>query len=395
VGTPLEVTTQRSGIPLLRTSERNDFKRCPWMWHQSWNRGLTSSRTPTWSWFGSAWHKGMEARYIPGTKRGSLLDAIGAFEEALDGEVRRVYTEGYSIDEVDIVDGRKLGEAMMRGYYRHYGKESEWEVIHTEQTFQIDVVDPADASKVLVTYAGTWDALMWNRLTKTFWVWDHKTRKSFPARWEFYDINDQAGSYLWVAPEILRHLGVFSKKDELEGLVFNAARKAMPDTRPVNPMTGKATNKPTKDHYLEVFTAKGLNIPPRATLAVLADMAETLNIRVYGADSAVQPQALFHREEIWRSPEERVKQAKRVQAEAAAMAAMRRGDLPLWKTPTEDCVRCQLFEYCSVDEQNQSEGEFFAESAMKRRDPYRDHRTDFALRGVSLASPGKSAKKKG
>lgn len=389
----LKVLTQESGVPLLRTSERNDFKRCPWLWDKVWNKGLRSSREPTWAWFGTAWHKGMEAYYPVGRKRGKRIDVKDAFIEHLDNEVRKVYTQGRDVDETDIVDGKELGLAMIDGYFDMYGKDSDWEVIHTEQPFQIEVTDPRDPSRVLVTYAGTWDALMWNRRTKSFWIWDHKTRKAFPSNFEFYGINDQAGSYLWVAPEILRHLGVFGKKDTIEGLVFNTARKAMPYLGDVNE-DGLATNKPRKEHYIERITEAGLHIPARPTLATLETLTGQYGLKVYGDPSARQPAPLFHREMIYRTEQERVTQAERVQGEAMAMAEMRSGNLPLWKTPTEDCVRCTMFEYCSLDEADKEAGRQFANATLKRSDPYRDHRTDFADKGASLDTPVKKISKK-
>jgi hypothetical protein len=378
------VDSEPMTVPLLRTSERGDFKRCPWLWDKTWNQGLTTRREPTWAWFGTAIHKGLEAWYIIGTKRGKLQSMIDTFEAALNETTRRIWTEGKTdLDEQEVVDARELGIAMLRGYVDFYGQDDEWEVVQTEQPFQIEVVSPFNDSEVLVNYAGTWDALMRNRVTKAWWIWDHKTRKSFPSNWEVYSINDQAGSYLWVAPEILRHLGIFGKKDVLEGLVFNALKKAMPDKRPVN-ADGLSTNLPKKEDYIAALTARDIHVPAKGTLDGLAAIAEQFHIKVFGQPSMKQPSPLFHREEIWRSPEERVKQASRVQAEALAMKQMRDGTLSIWKTPTEDCVRCKIFEYCQLDESSVEDGKILAKNTLVKRDPYRDHRVDFDARGISL-----------
>lgn len=368
-------------VPLLRTSERNDFKRCPWLWHETWINGLRSRREPTWAWFGTAIHRGLEARYPVGKKRGAVSDMHDAFDEALDNQARRIYTEGAEVDETEIVDGRLLGHAMLDGYVAHYGEDRHWEVLHTEQPFQIDVPHPTIPDETIVVYAGTWDLAIFDRVEKVYKIVDHKTRKTFPSNWGFYTINDQAGSYLWVAKEVLVHKGILKKKDPIEGLVFNALRKAMPDTRPLN-ADGLACNKPTKAHYLD---ALGFATAPRGvTVEGLAEMARDRGITVYGDPSVKQPTALFHREEVWRSPEERVTQARKVQAEATVMNEMRHGRLPLYKNPTEDCVRCQLFDYCSLDEQNKDEAKEFAAATLTVRDPYRDHREAMAEGGIEL-----------
>lgn len=312
----------------------------------SWNKGLTSRRVPTWSWFGTAIHAGLESWYIPGKKRGGRRKMLAAFDEALDGETRRIYTDGGEISEDEIVDGRALGHAMLLGYIDHFGQDTEWEVIHSEQSFQIDVPGVKKKDPVLAIYCGTWDSLWRNRRTKELWLVDHKTRRSFPQNWSFYNINDQAGSYLWVAPEVLVAMGVLSKKDKIEGLIFNALRKHLPDERPRN-SDGECLNKD-------------------------------------GSVSKRQPAPLYHREEIYRSPEERVKQAKRVQGEALVMSKMRSGEIPVFKNPTENCVRCQYFEVCELDEWSEEEGRELARSVLMKRDPYKTHTEAMARGGVTI-----------
>jgi len=375
--------------PLLRTSERSDWRRCPWLWEVTWRRGLRTRKTPVWAWFGTAIHAALEVYYPPGIKRGKLADVLVAFHESADGETGRIWTEnqGHLEDDFEeqVVDAKVLGEAMLRGYVEHYGGDRQWEVIHTEQPFQINVPHP-QTGESMVVYAGTWDSLMRNRRTKDFWIWDHKTRKSFPSegRWQFYNINDQAGSYLWVAPEVLKFLGVFKKTDKIEGLVFNALRKHLPDTRPINPETGKATNNPTKDHYLEAFEKAGIELPRKVLVKDLATMAKSAGLRVYGEPSARQPVELFHREEVFRDHHERVTQAKRVQAEAKIMSLMRSGKLDVYKVPTEECTRCPIFDYCEMNEQNPEAAEDFAKTMYRRTDPYRDHREAMTLKGVEV-----------
>lgn len=379
---------------MLRTSERNDFKRCPWLWHESWIKGLRPRKAPTWSWFGTAIHAGLEARYPVGTKRGSRADMLDAFVEALDNQTRKVWTEVEMSDEIEteIVDAEVLGKQMLLGYVEQYGDDTEWDVLHTEQPFQIDVPDPV-TGRVLVVYAGTWDLAVQNRRTKDYWLVDHKTRKTFLRDWSYLSLNDQSGSYLWVGREILRHLGIFKKKDVLEGIIFNYLRKALPDDRPVDPSTGLYTNKPRKEHFAAAIEAKGYVIPPKATLAVLEQIASDKEIVVYGDASARQPGALYHREPVYRSPQEHVAQARRVMAEAQWQQAILDGTLPLYKTPTEECPRCILFEYCQLDESSTEEGQEFAASMLVRRDPYRDHREAFdAGDGISLHHKEKGKK---
>jgi hypothetical protein len=374
---------------LMRTSERGDFKRCQWMWYQRWVLGLTSQRVPTWAWFGTAVHKAMEVRYPLGKKRGHMADVLQAFEDAVDGQVGKIYTEGLELDEEEVVNATELGKAMLRGYHRRYGRDQHWQVIHSEQPFQINVHHPV-TGKLLLVYCGTFDMVVWDTAVKRFYVVDHKTRKTFPAIWTFYDLNDQGGSYLWVAPEVLEHLGVFTKRDsrKVEGIIFNALKKALPDDRPRNAL-GEATNKPTKVHYVEALGSRGIvdaDGKPlmKAKLDRLQELATAAKLEVFGDVSAVQQGELFHRYTSRRGPEERVRQAQHVVNESIQMNRVRKGiDAPT-KNKTEECTRCPLFDMCQLDEIDPAQGLEYAEGSLMRRDPYADHREDFAANGVRV-----------
>lgn len=351
----------------LRTSERKDFRRCPWLWEQSWLNGLKPRRAPTWAIFGTAVHKGLETYYRKGVRRGRKQDAVDAFLDNIDLSLRKVGIdlsevsldddgipeEGTSKATAELVAADELGEAMLWNYFDTYGNDSDWEVIHTEQPFQIDVPHPTKPGKTLVVYMGTWDALMRHRPTGKFWLWDHKTAKSLPNI-QYLELDDQAGSYLWVAKEVLVHKGIFTKKDTIEGIVFNYLKKAKPDARPVD----------SNGHSLNLD----------------------------GSVSKRQPAPRFLRHPAARTPHQIVEQARRVQAEAQHMEAMRTGVLPIYKNPTMDCPRCPLFDLCTLHEAG-DDWEDYRDALFVVRDPYADHREAMAENGIVLTG-GRSGRSK-
>lgn len=334
-------------VPWVRNSERNDFKRCPWKWYWSWVKGMTGQRVPTWAWFGTAVHYALEVRYPVGLRRGHPADVLDAFVESVGNQTRRMYTEGMEADEEEVVDGIELGKAMLTGYMQKWGNDQAWEVIHSEQPFQIDVPDPrSNVEKIIAVMCGTWDLIIWDRVDKVYRVVDHKTRRSFPQSWAFYDINDQAGTYLWVAPEVLRHKGIFGPRDTIDGIIFNCLRKAMPDPRPTD-RRGQALNK-------------------------------------NGTVSKVQPRALFYRHTSHRTPHERVRQARRVAVEVRHMNTVRNRPSLLMKNTTEDCTHCQFFDICELDERSPREARTYARTLLVQRDPYRDHREAMQEKGIEI-----------
>lgn len=367
----------------MRTSERGDFKSCQFFWFWHWDQGLSSPTVPTWSWFGTAIHKALEVRYPIGTKRGPLPDVLDAFEAACDGEHRRIWERGGDLDDEEVHDGIELGRAMLTGYVKHYDQDSRWQVIHTEQPFQIDVRSPR-TGRLITVYCGTWDLLVWDRIDKVYRLVDHKTRAQFKQDWSFYDLNDQGGSYLWVAPEVLVHLGLLKKTDVIDGIVFNMLRKALP--QPVAE-DGIRYNLPKRQHFeaaLQKAGAISTAVPPKMTVKALAELARKWELDVKGDPKAVQPTPLFRRYTTRRGAEQRVNQARKVLAEATQMDLVRRGKLPLTKHPTEDCVRCPLFDFCQLDELDPEEAQGYARTMLAVRDPYADHREAMQHGGVTV-----------
>lgn len=332
---------------LLRTSERNDFRNCQWYWQQHWVDGWAPMREPTWAWFGTAMHRAWQVRYPVGRKRGSYLDVISAFEEAVGNQIRKMPARSMPGDE-ELVDAVELGKAMLKGYIDYWGKDPQWQVIHTEQPFQIDVLDSKD--RLLVVYCGTWDLLVWDLVDKCYRLVDHKTAKQFGG-WEWLTINPQAGSYLWVAPEVLKAKGIFKGNETIDGIIFNYAKKAMPDPRPVN-AAGEALNKD-------------------------------------GSVSVRQPSERFHREPTWREPAERVIQYNHVVKEAKQMSLVRKGKMEPTKALNKDCVRCPLFDPCQLHEQGSPDWRDVLETTFRKRDGYADHREDMANYGGVHLRDGK------
>jgi hypothetical protein len=335
------------GVPLLRPSERGTFLECEWRWDKEYVGGWRGPHVPTWSWFGTAMHKGLEVRYPVGRRRGSIADTIDAFEEAVGTIRRRVYTEGVELDEVEVVDGVALGKDMLKAYCLYYGQDRNWEVIHSEQTFQIEIPKPkTHLETILAIMCGTWDMVVWDRVDRVFRIVDHKTRRSFPAFWTFYDHHGQAGSYLYSAPEVLRHKGIFEKGDRLEGIVFNALRKKMQDPRPRN--------------------AKG----------------ESLNKD--GTVSKQQPAEYFYRYTSHRDPRQRVSEYRHIVREALRMKAIRDKRAKALKHRTENCPHCPLFDPCMLDEQDPAAAQHMLRTLYVQRDPYADHREAMEQGGLHL-----------
>jgi hypothetical protein len=347
----------------IRTSERRDFKRCPQRWAWTWLDGLVSRTHKDALWFGHGVHVALADWYgKQGRRRGPLPAETWA--KWCGDEYRRLRV-GETFDEQQYVDAKELGTVMLTGYVDEYGADDWMHVVAREQTFEI-VVQRADGTTFL--YNGTFDLVFRDLRNGQLWLGEHKTAKQISEA--HLTLDDQGGSYLWVATEVLRSKGVLKSNERLHGVMYNFLRKQLPDERPRDAQ-GYATNMPKKEHYLAALPGK---VHPKMTLDVMHGKAEEHGVVVLGDRSAKQPKPNFERFHIWRNDRERVVMAQRVLAEEQHMSAVRSGALPIFKTPTRDCSwDCDHYQMCELHEQA-GDWEEFRDVQYKHRDPYADHR---------------------
>jgi len=372
--------------PILRTSERSTWERCPRKWWWAYREGLVpigAESTPFW--FGTITHAALAAWYIPGVKRG--IHPAQTFTE-LAGEAMRTVKVVTETDEATVAqweDAATLGVTLLEEYVKHWGLDPAWDFIQAEQQFSLDIPWPKPEdnrqgiyevdsdSGPIVVYKGTYDGVYRDLRTGRIELLETKTAKSIQTG--HLTLDNQAGSYWAVATATLRKQGLIGLKENISGINYNFLRKGLPDTRPLDP-DGYATNKPVKADYaralglspLEASTAK---LP---TIAKLEELAASRGITVLGERSKVQPAPLFQRELVHRTSTERTIQLRRIQDEAVHMQAVRDGLLPLIKSPNYACHReCQFFAMCELEDRGGTWQEL-RRIAFRQRDPYADHR---------------------
>lgn len=377
-----------SDLPILRTSERRDFKRCPTRWQWAWREGLKPNQQRSIPlWFGTIGHLAMQHWYVPGKKRGR--DPRETFEEAVKGRIEVLKVEmlnGDSPEGSDVVamEAGELGEKIFTNYLDTYGEDPEWEIISPEETFAIIIPRPGTRDPI-VQFSGTFDVVARNLETGKLWLWDHKFMKTIST--SHLDKDDQAGGYFAVAPLVLAHKGLVPKNTPLAGVLYNFVMKSPPDERPKNEH-GLYTNKPTKQHYVDALTERfteagyteaglvnAFGKPlEKLTAKVLAEIAEEHRLTVLGDVSEKQPAKRLLRHPVERTRGEVKTQLERIGSEAVVMDLMRRGELPLYKTPTKDCSwDCDFKDLCSLHERGGDIDEYI-EVVFHQEDPYADHR---------------------
>jgi hypothetical protein len=329
-------------IVVIRNSERQSLKRCPQQWEWAWRQGLKPRQTPDALWFGQGIHQALAAWYKPGYQRGPDHPAK-TWIDFCHSEERYIKDAGGLPEEAKWVAARDLGIQMLFSYKETYGDDSMWDVIATEQDFQLKIKTPAVPGGFVI-FGGTFDGVYRDVNDGKLWLMEHKTAAGVPNI-GFLELDDQASSYFLAAEIVLRHKGLISEDEHLEGIMYNYLRKAMPDDRPQDSQ-GRALNKD-------------------------------------GSISKRQDVLRFWRHPVWRSQHQRFNTRQSIINEVDLMMAYRTGALNVTKTPNMNCPYCPFFAMCQLHETDADWTEY-RDAMYTRRDPYQDHRLALKSAGMEV-----------
>lgn len=325
----------KSELPILRTSERSSFRRCPQQWWWAYREGWTPKvKQADARWFGIGIHLALEPWYLKGKKRGP--HPADTFDKWCGNEIGYAKTWlGDDFDEPKWEDMHELGVAMLEGYVQHWGKDPQWSIIATEQPFSIRV---ERYGKSVVIFRSRWDGVFRSLVDGRIYLLETKTASQISTA--YLELDDQGGSYWAVAGPYLRAKGILKPDEEIAGIYYNFLKKVMPDQRERN------------------------------------EGGAYLNLN--GEVSKRQPKPSFIREVVERGPHERFVQMKRMTDEVQIMNGMRDGTLPVYKNTTRDCTWCDFFTACQLHERGSKNWLTVMKADFKQADPYEDNRKSAA-----------------
>ena len=196
------------------------------------------------------------------------------------------------------------------GYWEQWGKDSNYEVLVPEQTFQLDVYD--EHGNFLGVMVGTVDAVVRDLRTGRIGFLEHKTGKDLEPFGAPLIMDEQAGTYWTFGAMFLEHQGLIESANDLDFVLYNRLRKAIPDTRPKDEQ-GRALNRD-------------------------------------GSVSKNQPVPLFKREYTWRDAHDRQAVYDRVAAQMHELQWAKDGDFFIYKSTDRHCGYCEFKDVCEVHE---------------------------------------------
>lgn len=374
---------------LLRNSERQAFKTCRHKWQWTYRDGRQSATASTALRFGDLIHQALDAYRPPGRKFGPMPWLT--FERLYHEQAERLGEQGFDVFSDDKWEpALELGIGMLRNYVDEFkARDSEYEVIASEQTFQLLIRVPAGAIgpgsrpfrfKVVGTFDGVWRHLGNRRISFK----EYKTAAAIKE--DGLAMDEQAGLYWTYGPKWLRQKGIL-KEDELPSdILYTFLRKAIRDPDATYNEQGHKLNQPKKEALLEAYAILKRPLPPRSDgkkgAPVIADLIVDLeantkiNPFLLGEPSESQPAPFFHRLPVYRDLTDRKRVHTRVCQEAYDIIMARSDLLPLYKNPgplhMPNCRFCSVKEACEVHETG-GDFESVLNASMVSWNPYAAH----------------------
>jgi hypothetical protein len=332
---------------LLRNSERSSFKTCRFRWALTfggvWEVGPLQSREPAKAlWFGDLVHQGLAAYYRPGTKRGPKPRTT--FLRLYDADPR--LSAVLRNDEGEWESLRDLGAGMLDAYVEEYrDRDSEWEIISSEQTFQLPLRTPYGPLVVVGTFDGLWR----HRAKRTRVVFkEFKTAAQISL--DGLAMDDQASYYWTYGPKWMWKQGILPDKTFPTEILYTFLRKAIRNPDKTYDSNGHVLNKPTKDDLTTRFD--GLH--PDMTLDAMIEKVGWEKARYAGQPSKSQPSPFFERQPIYRDASDRKSLHERVVAEFRDMIEVRADPTRVYKNPgplhNPNCRGCPVRDACELHE---------------------------------------------
>lgn len=369
--------------------------------------GLTPAMPrPDARWMGSGLHIALAEWYMPeGAKDGFARgrDPRETFSEYASDAWATVAVSSFADEatEQEYIDSKVLGVEMLGNYMDFYeGYDPTVEVIFPEYRYAAKIPfnkrqvangykdelndwrlskfgpDIARSDMWISIMVGTFDMVFRDQVDGFVKLMDHKSAKQRTSGAHLTK-DDQGGTYLSIATNVLRRKNILGPKQSVAGMVFNYLKKARIDPDMILDERGVKRNQPNKQHYADALAARGIGVAAelmKLSKPKLEEIAKGMpsDFVVYGEISKIQPSPLFWREDVRRSRANQLHQISRIADDTEMIDHARAGELPIMKNPGDHCGWCDFRDLCDVDEDG-ADTKGFIDAMFVSRDMYADH----------------------
>ncbi len=328
---PNEGEEPQARIAIVRTSDRQAFKRCrrKWSWQSPLRQNLASSDTPSYFWIGTGGHFAMED-YHGYNHYGHPVEAFRAYVDACRAYHGR-FKHGLPDDWEE---QRTLAEGILEHYLIWSQNRDTLDTVWIDGEPQVEItvhiplsITPPPWAE-LVVYQFTLDRLV--EIDDEYWIQDWKFYKSFSQA--NLELDQQMSAYIWGA-------AAYYEKP-IAGAILHEFRKELPSV-PKILASGKLSlaknQKTTHRLYREALIEIYGDVSKASTAYVncLNDLA---------AREGEDRDDFIRRNYTRRSELQTQSQGSLILMEAEDMC---NPELPLYPNPTRDCSwDCNLQDVC-------------------------------------------------
>lgn len=354
-------------VAVIRTSDRNAFKRCRrrWAWSSHLKANLTASFQPDYFWFGTGGHFAME-------------DYHGYNHYGHPAEAFLAYTQACKLAGIPLPDNIKelttLGVGMLSYYVEWLQQRDPLTTFVVDGVPQCEVnvqiqlpFDPVNhfgpaSNYSSVNYSATIDKVVIDEEGR-LWVLDYKFNKAF--RDAHYDTDDQVTAYCWIIQALYPGY-------EIGGMIYQQHKKAFPD-EPGLLQSGTYTTAKNRlggtTHRIYRRCLENLygniNNAPSANIEALSWLA---------MQESEHRDPFIKRDFITRNEFQLAAQGEKVLMEVEDML---NPNLPLYPNATKDCGwDCSFHDVCVAMDRNDDWEAMLEDTTVNRKemsDKWRQH----------------------
>lgn len=272
-------------------------------------------------------HDALAKWYCPGYKRcgplADIFDTIAGYAIQIAGDI-----PDFQMEKADELFA--LGKEMCIAYEAYWNRDHDWYII--EKEIPLEFVFPSGTVFKLKP-----DVLYQDRYTREIFLGEHKTAGQI--RTDHLPIDGQARPYGVLAERALKKAGILGKGQQLNGIMYNFLRKALPDDRPQN--------------------EKGLYLNKN------------------GSISAKQPKPTFQRHPVQLTIAAKRRTLERLAHDVRVLDGLterlKSGEIDrqmLWKTSDKSCPKiCDYFDMCKIEEDG-NDIRYIQRDSFRVEDPY-------------------------
>lgn len=215
-------------------SELKTFQRCPKQWEYKYDQLLVPKEKSKPLYMGNWVHKALETHYSQGTWKIGHEEYVSDWNKLFEEERNALRTKR---GKISLPPFPEIVERIMRSYVWYYRDEG-WEVVATEQEFEVEV--PLKIDGVPQTFKGIIDLIIKDE-AGLLWIIDHKTASTIPDPTSFHAMDPQLMLYPWAAKRMWDM--------DVAGIYYNYVKSKPPTIPQLTKSTGQISRRKIVTDY--------------------------------------------------------------------------------------------------------------------------------------------------